>query len=82
MIVKIENNRYIQICEKCGAKIEHKYKDVKMKKDNVFINLPPCSTCNSIEFIYLNNVDNKHGQKVSRLFAKAHAEKAKKDKDK
>jgi NAD-dependent SIR2 family protein deacetylase len=78
MLGRMKDNTYTQICQKCGNKIEHDYKKVNMKK-NKFINLPPCSICGSIEFIYLNDVDSEHGRQTSRLFAKAHKSKEKKD---
>ena len=82
MIGRIKEVSYVHVCEHCKSKFEYECSKAKMKKSK-FIEIPPCSVCGSMEFLYLNDKDNEHGRKASRLFAKVHKEKEKaKDKGK
>ena len=74
MIGKIQENSLIQICENCGDKREKFYTDLIIT-DGRYIKMPKCDRCNSVEIFFLNNADNDHGRKVSRLFANVNATK-------
>ena len=73
MINKIKEESFTKVCENCGTKVELRYDDAEIEINDRIIKMPKCTNCNSNEWFFLNNVDNEHGQKVSRLFANIHA---------
>ena len=67
MVVKIEQNSFVQKCV-CGHIIRHQYSSLEI--NGKFIILPVCEGCNkSIEILHLNSKNDEHSKKVTQIFA-------------